>query len=422
MIPRFLYVDFAPAPGGSVQSLLLLLQHLPRQLYEPLVLVSPTVASLPAVRALGLSVFSYDAGQGTAVSFRVATGKMRASAAAGRVRTSRGLGMLWRWGSTGRRLWYRARPAAAFVSHLITEHQVDVVHLNDALPLAEPGILAAWRSGRPSIVTVRSFTPLDSVHRRLSRLPAAGIFTAEVLRLDQHRQGARFRREEIIPNAIDPAPYAQPPDPAGVRAEFHLPAQARIAIVAGRLMRRKGLDVFIQALAHLLPAHPDLYGLIVGEVDPREAGLKEELLGLAEGLGVAGQIRFTGYRDDVPRLLQASDLLCFVPTAPEPFGRTLIEAMAAGLPVIGGNNGGIPEIVCEGETGLLVPPSDPSAQARAMQRLLDQPDLAQALGRAGRYRVADRYSIAGQVDQLTALYETILADSPRLRRATGRSR
>jgi glycosyltransferase involved in cell wall biosynthesis len=285
--------------------------------------------------------------------------------------------------------------------------------LNDALPLAEPGILAAWRRGRPSIVTVRSFTPLDSVHRRLSRLLAAGVFTSEVLREDQHRQGARFRREEIIPNAIDPAPYAQPPDPAGVRAEFHLPDQARIAIVAGRLMRRKGLDVFIQALAHLQPAHPDLYGLIVGEVDPQEAGLKEELLGLAEGLGIAGQIRFAGYRDDVPRLLQASDLLCFVPTAPEPFGRTLIEGMAAGLPVIGGTNGGIPDIVREGETGLLVPPSDPIAQAGAMQRLLSQPALAQALGQAGRCHAADRYSIAGQVDQLTALYESILVDSPR---------
>lgn len=422
MIPRLLFVDFAPAPGGSVQSLLLFLQHVPRHRYEPLVVLSPTVAALPAVRALGLSVFSYDAGQGTAVPFRAATGQVRASAAAGRVRASRGLGSLWRWGSSGRRLWYRTRPTTAFVAQLITEQRIDLVHLNDALPLAEPGILAAWRRRRPSIVTVRSFTPLDAIHRRLSRLPAAGVFTSEVLRQDQHRQGARFRREEVISNAIDPAPYAQPPDPAGVRAEFNLPAQAYIAVVAGRLMRRKGLDVFVQALAQLRPAHPDLYGLIAGEVDPQEAGLKEELLRMAENLGIAGQIRFTGYRDDVPRLLQASDLLCFVPTVPEPFGRTLIEAMAAGLPVIGSNTGGIPDVIREGETGLIVPASDPSALARAIQRLLMEPTLAQALGQAGRLCVGRQYSIAGQVDQLTALYEGILADAPHLRQVSGRSR
>ncbi len=406
---RVLYVDFAPEAGGSIQSLLLLLRHIDRERFDPILLLSPAVAQLPAFDTLGLPIFSYDAGQGTPIPHRRPKRRMPDPG----FQSERGRRATFRqWVSVGRRLWLRTRHTAAFVARLITSQEIDLVHLNDALPLAEPGILASWRCHCPSLVTVRSFTPLDPFHRLLSRLPAAGIMTSTALRDDQLRQGARFRRLSILPNAIDLAPYAAPSDRAGVRAELGLPPDARMAVVAGRLMRRKGLDIFIQALAQVAPDHPDLYGLIIGQPDFLEPDIQTELLGLAEVTGVAHRLRFTGFRDDVPRLLLASDLLSFVPTEPEPFGRTAIEAMAAGLPVIAAATGALPEIVADNETGLLVPPADPSALAAALRRLLSNPGLAAAMSQTGRARAAERFGIEQQVASLAAIYKDLQTRQP----------
>lgn len=399
---RLLFVDFAPIAGGSVQSLLLILRHLPRSEFQPILLLSPGVAALPAVQALGLPTYEHDAGQGRPIPFRAATAQARNSGAAGHLRRQGWSSGLWQWGSIGRRLWLRTRGNSATIARLIDQEQIDLLHLNDALPLAEPGILAAWRKRRPSLVFVRSFTPLDPFHRLISRLPAAGVFTSAALRQDQRDQGARFRREILIANAIDLAAYAQPPDRMGVRREFALPDQARILVVAGRIMRRKGLHLLIQALAQVATSHPDLHALIIGEDDPAEPGVRQELAAQAQALGLAQRIHFTGFRPDIPRLFLATDLLYFVPSEPEPFGRTVIEGMAAGLPVVAAASGALPDIL--GEGGLLVSPGDVAAQAAAIAALLDHPAQAAAFAAAGKARAAAHFSSARQIEQLCALY------------------
>lgn len=405
---RILFIDFAPSPGGSIQSLLQILQHLPRDRYDPLVLLSPTVNSLPAWHSLDLDRFSFDARQGTAISSGPATRQIRQTPAAQWLRENRWLGYPWRWGSISRRLWVRTRRATSLISKLIDEQGVDLVHLNDALPLAEPGILAARLRDKPSIVTVRSFTPLDDFHRQISHLPAAGIFTSRPLLEDQRRQGAKFRRERIIYNAIDLKAFAQDPDRAEVRAELGLPQNARVVTVVGRIMRRKGIDIFLEAMARLISENPDLYGLIVGDVEITDVGLDAELQRLAGQLNISDHILFAGHREDVPRLLLASDLLCFVPTLAEPFGRVLVEGMAAGLPVIGARSGAIPDIVVENETGLLVEPTDPEAQAAAIRQILVNPELARQMGEAGRQRASEHFSIERQIAQLDDLYAEVL--------------
>lgn len=407
MRPRILYIDFAPEPGGSIQSLLLLLRHLDRDCFSPLVLLSPPVARLPAFLELGLPIFGFDAGQGTVIPRRGARqGRREARTQNGRNAGTQS-GEIRQWASIARRLWLRTRHTTSFVARLISGQEIDLVHLNDALPLAEPGILAAWRCGRPSLVTVRSFTPLDPLHRLISRLPVLGIVTSAALGEDQIRQGARFRRQIILPNAIDLAPYTVLPDRSGVRAELGLPPGARLAAVVGRLMQRKGLDTFIQGLAQVAPHFPDLYGLIVGQPDFLEPDIETELRGLAREMSVPDRLCFTGFREDIPRLLLASDLLCFVPTQAEPFGRTVIEAMAAGLPVIAAATGALPDLVSDGETGLLIPPSDPAALAAALRRLLAAPDLATSMGRAGHQRAIEHFSIEQQATELAAIYAAL---------------
>lgn len=408
---RILFVDFAPRPGGSIHSLALLLRHLPRDAFAPLVLLAPTVAALPVWAEWDLPVVAYDAGQGQPAAAQPAgelTRRLRASRAADRLRGHRLWGPVWQTGSLVRRLWARTRPTAAFIARLVEREGIDLLHLNDALPLAEPGIVAAWRTRRPAVVVARSFATLDPCHRFLSRLSAAGVFTSAVLQADHRRQGARFPRERIIPNAVDLAAYAQPADREGVRRELGLPPTAQLAVVVGRLMRRKGLHTFIRALAQVAPAWPSLYGLLVGEADPLESDLPAALQALAQALGVADRVRFTGYRADVPRLLLAADVLCFVPSDPEPFGRTVIEGMAAGLPVIVAANGALPELIGHGEAGLTVPPDDANALAAALTTLLADPARAQTLAAAGRRRARTEFGIERQVAALTALYRECL--------------
>lgn len=409
--PRLLFVDFAPRPGGSIHSLALLLRHLPRDAFAPLVLLSPTVAALPVWAEWGVPVVAYDAGQGQPAAAQPAgelTRRLRTSRMADRMRGHRLWGPVWQAGSLARRLWARTRPTAAFIARLVRREGIDLLHLNDALPLAEPGIVAARWTRRPAVVVARSFANLDPCHRLLSRLAAAGVFTSAVLRDDHRRQGARFPRERIIPNAVDLAAYEQPADRAGVRRELGLPPTAQLAVVVGRLMRRKGLHTFIRALAQVAPAGPALYGLLVGEADPLESELPAELQNLAQALGIADRVCFTGYRADVPRLLRAADVLCFVPSDPEPFGRTVIEGMAAGLPVIVAANGALPELIGHGEAGLMVPPDDADALAAALTSLLADPARAQALAVAGRRRAYSEFGIERQVAALTALYRECL--------------
>ncbi|NOX64046.1 MAG: glycosyltransferase family 4 protein, partial [Chloroflexi bacterium] len=383
---RVLYVDFAPRPGGSIQSLLLVLRHLPREQVQPLVLLAPAADDWPAVHELNIPVFTFDAQQGTPIPVGATAAQVRKSESAQKLRSHPWLGRVWRWGSISRRLWRRSRVVASFIARLAREQQIDVLHMNDALPLAEPGVLAAWRVGKPSVVTSRSFNPLDDFHRWLSRLPAAGIFTSAAIQRHQREQGARFRREYVIPNAVDLAQFDAVADRTRVRREFGLPQDARIITVVGRIMRRKGIDVFIRAMAEVARRHPDVIGLVVGGEAYLEPGLDRELKALARDLGLEQRIHFTGFREDVPRILLASDLLSFVPTEPEPFGRTVIEAMAAGLPVVAANTAALPDLVLDGETGLLVPPANPSAQAAALNRLLSDHALMRKMGRAGRER------------------------------------
>ena len=146
---RILYVDFAPSPGGSILSLTHLLEHLPRHRFTPIALLSPTVASLPALTALDIPIFSYDARQGIAAPFRPATQQLRSSTTASWLRERRWLGAPWRWGSILRRLWLRTRPTAARIAEIIDTESIDLVHLNDALPLAEPGILGGVQTRSP---------------------------------------------------------------------------------------------------------------------------------------------------------------------------------------------------------------------------------------------------------------------------------
>jgi glycosyltransferase involved in cell wall biosynthesis len=194
----------------------------------------------------------------------------------------------------------------------------------------------------------------------------------------------------------------------GIELErFNVERRAHEGAVVGnvaRLAEQKGQRTLVEAAPLVLARHPETRFVIVGEGE-----LRGELEHLALGL----PFEFRGLRDDIPAQLAEMDLFAF-PSLFEGLCLAVIEAQAAGVPVVATPVGGIPENVRDGETGLLVPPRDPVALARAINELLDDPARAAELAEHARPRVFGRYSRERMVERTLALYgsPSLLASAP----------
>ncbi len=192
---------------------------------------------------------------------------------------------------------------------------------------------------------------------------------------------------------------AAAPDPDGLRREMGCPPGAPLVGSVGRLARIKRYQDLILAMAHL--GGPEVVCLLVGD-GPEAAALAAA----ARLAGVSEQVRFLGWREDIPRILAALSVFV-LPSANEGMGRVLVEAMAAGVPVVATRVGGIPSVVADGECGLLVEPGDVAGLSGAIGKLLAEGALAARMGAAGRRR-ALAYGVEAMVEKLDGLYREIL--------------
>ena len=163
----------------------------------------------------------------------------------------------------------------------------------------------------------------------------------------------------------------------------------------GRLVAIKGHDVFLHATVRLAQTYPTAHFLVVGDGERRE-----DLQSLAIALGVGERVHFLGWRRDIPTILAGLDIVV-LPTILDFEGTPLavIEALASAKPVVATCVGGVPEVVRDGETGLLVPPRDPEALAKAISRLLEDPIMGQQLGASGRSLVCKVYERERMVEE-----------------------
>jgi len=215
---------------------------------------------------------------------------------------------------------------------------------------------------------------------RASRVIA---ITQALARFQVERVGLPAEKVEVIHYGLDYLPQAwgtNPPDP--------VPADARVLLCVCRLEPQKGVDVAIRALADI----PDAHLVVLGE-GPQRAEL-EQLAG--------DRVHLLGRVPDVAAWLRRADVLVH-PARWEGFGLALLEAMLASLPVVATQVSSIPEIVVDGETGLLVPPDDPSALAAALNRVLTDPA---GYGERGRARARGEFSVAQMTDRTLAVYES----------------
>lgn len=307
--------------------------------------------------------------------------------------------------------------AAWHLARLIRSHAIDIVHAHSRRDyvVAVLGVQLARRARL--VLHAHMVRPLGDPPRLAGKFFAWGadaVVAVSGAVCDRLRRDHQFDPAlvHLIYNGVDLNDFAAPDSPDAraqrrqARQDWGVLGDALVLGMIGRLDAKGqgGLLAVAPALAHL---HPTLQLVLIGSEG--QPGDQARLAAQAEALGLAGRLRFTGPREDVPALLPALDALVHLPRD-ESFGLALAEAMAAGLPTVATDIGGCREVVRAGVTGLLVPPGDAPALTEALVWLLD-PDAGAArraaLGEAGRRVVAESFSRERQLDLLQALYHEL---------------
>jgi glycosyltransferase involved in cell wall biosynthesis len=211
-----------------------------------------------------------------------------------------------------------------------------------------------------------------------------------------------YRNPPLIPNGIPVHDFTPNPTVrASVRQSLQCEPSSVIFIHIGRFFYQKNHELLINAFAHIQLRVPvELW--LVGDGE-----LRETVQHQVSAMGVENRVRFLGVRSDIPDLLRAADVFVF-PSRWEGNPLSVMEAMAAGLPVVATAVGGVPELVEDGVSGILVPNEDLEGLTTAMQRMAQNPDLREQMGRAARCRAVERFDIRQTVRAYEALYEEIL--------------
>ena len=302
-------------------------------------------------------------------------------------------------------------PAAiARLSLLVWSRRVNVIHAHRA-HAHSLGLLAALATGRPFVVSRRvSFRPKDNLG---SRLKYRNRFVTRIIAVSQAVKdvlvdyGVDASRVEVIYSGSDPLRYRTGIDGGRVREEFGIPSDALlIGKVANFYHGWKGHDTFLAAAAILAEERPTLRFLLAGHRTD-----SDKMTAMVERFGLTGKVVQAGYRTDIPEIISALDISVNAPRAGEGLSGAVRESLAVGRPVVATDVGGNRELVRDGETGLLVPPDDPTALASALARFLDDRGLARRLASEGERFVRENLTVERMVEETERLYRRILAES-----------
>jgi glycosyltransferase involved in cell wall biosynthesis len=296
----------------------------------------------------------------------------------------------------------------------VRRHRITVLHSTDrprdAVACAALGKLTGARS--VIHVHLKCADWMSRAVRRAMGQVDALVGVSEFVARSLVQCGYPAPKTHAVLNAIDVDAWDYRLDPAPARHDLGIPDGAPVIACAARLFRGKGQDDVIRALLAIRPEFPDVRLLIIGSDDRQamSASFTEELKELARDLGLAEHVIFTGHRTDMAALLAASDVFA-LPSFEEPFGLVFLEALAMKKPVVALNNGGAPEVVEHGRSGLLSPAGDQAALAANLLTLLRNPSLRSAMGEYGRRQVEARFTPARMAQDVERVYATLASPS-----------
>lgn len=270
--------------------------------------------------------------------------------------------------------------------------------------------MAASRAKIPCVAIAHGWTAAtwkvrinEAIDRWVMRRVDAVVAVSQAMGVKVRKAGVRPERLVAIPNGIRVEDFANP-DPAGratVEGFFPKPPKVIVA-AAGRLSPEKGFDLYMTAAAGLVQRYPEVGFVLYGD-GPLRAKLEAQL---ASRPVLAGRFVMTGFRTDLDCLMPHADLVA-LSSHTEGLPVVVLEALAARVPVVATTVGGVPEVISDGEHGLLVPPGNADALAQRIAELLDDPTRRQRLARAGHERVAAEFSFAVAARRYLALFERL---------------
>jgi glycosyltransferase involved in cell wall biosynthesis len=282
----------------------------------------------------------------------------------------------------------------------------DVLHLHDAHAVLI-GALAAAFARVPAVVVSRRVDFRINSLRKYTWAADRIIAISEAVRAVLLDCGVPSELVSVVPSGIDLERFERMPERAACRRELNLAADAPAVGCVAALTDHKGHRFLLEAWPRVLEAQPAAVLLLAGSGE-LEAKLRKQ----SASLGVNGSVRFLGYREDLPQLLAALDVFVLASHL-EGLCTSLMDAMAAGLPVVATSAGGIPEVVQDRRTGMLVPPRDPRALAAALVAVLADGALRARFGRAGREAVR-RFDRRNTVERTLEVYRQVLDSKGRL--------
>lgn len=304
--------------------------------------------------------------------------------------------------------------AAWKLARLLREERFEILHCHTshAHAMAIAARFLTPRAYLPRLIAARrvdfsiyrhSFLGLNGLkYRRVDRIVAVSQAVKDVL----VRDGVAAATIDVVRDGIEVERIERARERSQeLRRELGLKSAERLVANVAHMAGHKGQRYLVAAVPAIRAARPEARVAIFGEGE-----LRGELEAQARALGLGEGLIFAGFRppDEVPSILKAVDVFAF-PSVEEGLGSSLFDAMAAGAPIVASRAGGIPEIVRDGETGLLVPPRDPEALARAVVRLLEDRPLARRLADAARRFVRVEGTKERMVEETVAVYRSVLA-------------
>jgi glycosyltransferase involved in cell wall biosynthesis len=298
---------------------------------------------------------------------------------------------------------------------LIKEYNVDVVHVRSRAP-AWSAYFATKKCGKPLVITFHgTYSVGNFIKRKYNAIMTSGdrVIANSRFIAGHMRQfyGVPVNKIRVIHRGVDLLRF----DPQKISAErvvalahkWRLEDGFPVIMLPGRLTRWKGQTLFIDAIKKL--GRQDIRCLLVGDSQGRD-GYRQELESMVEHLGLGGIVRIVDHCDDMPAAYMLSDIVVSASTDPEAFGRVVIEAQSLGRPVIAAAHGGAKETVIENETGWLVPPSDASALAQALEKALNlSPESRRAFSQKGIANIRDHFSKDTMCAKTLDVYNELLS-------------
>lgn len=289
---------------------------------------------------------------------------------------------------------------------LIREFRPDLIHTHSSKDSWLAGL--AGRLMGVGVVRTRHVSIAVSGHQMnwAYRFPHKILTTADRIRQIVVDSGlCEPARVEVLPTGVDFTRFTGEVTGDAFRAEFGVPTGMSVVGLVANLRKSKGIEHFLASARILKKAGCPARFFVVGQGHWYDIFRKDAA---QQGL-LDGTVTFTGYREDIPEVMASLDVLAIASTRTEGIPQVALQAMAMGVPIVGTDIGGVPEVILPSGAGIVVPPGDSRAMAEAIRELLDDPARRLQMGEAGRAHVKSHYSLTKMVDETERIYEEVVA-------------